>query len=145
MQYAILSPWRRHQVRPSVLLIIRIQSHIVLLYINIIVPSFNVTHNNFYVEATHSERCILEDLYSYFYYYNVIIAHYSTSIILITIIVIAIINCIIFLLIQVATTTRTKDSPILIVVGRAKRDPPPNHLGLDFHIIGIYTYAYVRF
>ena len=26
-----------------------------------------------YVEATHSERCTLEDLYSYFYYYNVII------------------------------------------------------------------------
>ena len=31
-------------IRPSVLLVIRIQSHIVLLYINIIVPSFNVTH-----------------------------------------------------------------------------------------------------
>ena len=39
-------------------------------------PSFNVTHNNFYVEATHSERCTLEDLYSYFYYYNVIIIIY---------------------------------------------------------------------
>ena len=35
---AILSPWRRHQVRPSVLLIIRIQSHIVILYITIISP-----------------------------------------------------------------------------------------------------------
>ena len=30
-----------------------------------------------YVEATHSERCTLEDLYSYFYYYDVIIVHYS--------------------------------------------------------------------
>ena len=26
------------------------------------------------------------------------------------------------------------------VIGRAKRDPPPNHLGLDFHI---YMYIYV--
>ena len=99
MRDAILSPWRRHQVRPSVLLIIRIQSHI--LYITIIVPSFNVTHNNFYVEATHSERCTLEDLYSYFYYYNVIIIIIIiviitfTSIILITIIAIAIITIII--------------------------------------------------
>ena len=87
------------KVRPSVLLIIRIRSHIVLLYINIIVPSFNVTHNNFYVEATHSERCTLEDLYSYFYYYNVIIVHYSYYCILITIIVIAIITIIITIII----------------------------------------------
>ena len=28
----------------------------------------------------------------------------------------------------------------IILVGRAKRDPPPNHLGLDFHI----KYIYVR-
>ena len=36
----------------------------------IIVPTFNVTPNNFYVvKATHSKRCILEDLYSYYYYY----------------------------------------------------------------------------
>ena len=81
------------------LLIIRIQSHIVFLYITIIVPSFNVTHNNFYVEATHSVRCTLEDLYSYFYYYNVIIVITFTSIILITIIVIAIITIIIITII----------------------------------------------
>ena len=62
-----------------------------------------VTHNNFYVEATHSERCTLEDLYSYFYYYNVIIIIIViilitfTSIILITIIVIAIITIIIII------------------------------------------------
>ena len=90
------------------LLIIRIQSHIVLMYINIIVPSFNVTHNNFYVEATHSERCTLEDLYSYFYYYNVIIVLLITftSIILITIIVIPIITIIIItIIIIIATTT----------------------------------------
>ena len=49
---------------------IRIQSHIVCIYIIIIVRTFNVTPSNFYVvEATHSERCTLEDLYSYFYYY----------------------------------------------------------------------------
>ena len=54
------------------LIIVRIQSHIVFLYVIIIVPTFNVTPNNFYVEATHFERCTLEDLYSYFYYYIVI-------------------------------------------------------------------------
>ena len=36
-------------------------------------------------------------------------------------------------------------STISIVIGRAKRDPPPNHLGLDFHIIGIYTYVVRKF
>ena len=55
-------------------------------------PSKSLTINNFYVEATHSERCTLEDLYSYFYYYNVIIIVIIlitfTSIILITIIAI---------------------------------------------------------
>ena len=97
--------------RPSVLLIIRIQSHIVLRYITITVPSFRVTHNNFYVEATHSERCTLEDLNSYFYYYNVIIIIIIiiiiiviiritfTYIILIAIIVIAIITIIIITII----------------------------------------------
>ena len=56
--------------------------------------SKSLTINNFYVEATHSERCTLEDLYSYFYYYNVIIIVIIiilitfTSIILITIIAI---------------------------------------------------------
>ena len=54
----------------------------------IIVPTFNVTPNNFYVEYT-SERCTLEDLYSYFYYYILI------AIILNTIIIIAIITIII--------------------------------------------------
>ena len=55
----------------------------------IIVPTFNVTPNNFYVEYTHSERCTLEDLYSYFYYYILI------AIILNTIIIIAFITIII--------------------------------------------------
>ena len=54
------------------LIIVRIQSYIVFLYVIIIVPTFNVTSNNFYVEATHFERCTLEDLYSYFYYYIII-------------------------------------------------------------------------
>ena len=94
--------------RPNVLLIIRIQSHIVLRYITITVPSFRVTHNNFYVEVTHSERCTLEDLNSYFYYYNVIIIIIIiiviiritfTYIILIAIIVIAIITIIIITII----------------------------------------------
>ena len=88
--------------------VIRIQSHIVLLYINIIVPSFNVTHNNFYVEATHSERCTLEDLYSYFYFTMLllfIILITFTSIILITIIfIIAIITIIIITIIIIIAT-----------------------------------------
>ena len=47
-----------------------------------IVPTFNVTPNNFYVvEATHSERCTLEDLYSYYYY--IIIAIIIIAIIII--------------------------------------------------------------
>ena len=89
------------------LLIIRIQLHIVLLYITIIGPFFSksLTINNFYVEATHSERCTLEDLYSYFYYYNVIIIVISlitfTSIIFITII--AIITIIIIIIIITIT------------------------------------------
>ena len=98
------------------LLIIGIQSHIVLLYINIIVPSFNVTHNNFYVEATHSERCTLEDLYILISIIKMlllfIILITFTSIILITIIVIAIITIIIItIIIIIATITcccRTK-------------------------------------
>ena len=80
------------------LLIIRIQSHIVLLYITIIVSSFKVTHNKFYVEATHFEM----HPGSYFYYYNVIII--IIVIILITftsiiLIVIAIISIIIIIII----------------------------------------------
>ena len=75
------------------MLIIGIQSHIVLLYIIIIVPTFNVTPSNFYVmEATHSERCTLEDLYSYFYYYySISIAIIHITITLISIIIITII------------------------------------------------------
>ena len=93
------------------LLIIRIQSHIVLLYINIIVPSFNVTHNNFYVEATHSERCtILISIITMLLLFIILITFTST--ILITIIVIAIITImIITIIIIIATITcccRTK-------------------------------------
>ena len=63
---------------------IRIQSHIIFLYILIIVPTFNVTPSNFYVvEATHSERC--------YYYYIIIIAIVLITIILISIIIITII------------------------------------------------------
>ena len=115
MQYAILSPWRRHQVRPSVLLIIRIQSHIVLPYnINIIVPSFNVTHNNFYVEATipRDAPWRISILISIITMLLFIILITFTSIILITIIVIAIISIIIItIIIIIATITcccRTK-------------------------------------
>ena len=57
-----------------------------------------------YVEATHSERCTLEDLYSYFYYYNVIIVIIVitfTSIILITIVITIITITIILLLLVV--------------------------------------------
>ena len=46
-----------------------------------VLSSFNVTHNNFYVEAINSERCTL-DIYSYFYYYNVIIVNYSLLLLL---------------------------------------------------------------
>ena len=93
------------------LLIIRIQSHIVLLYINIIVPSFNVTHNNFYVEATHSKRCsILSSIITMLLLFIILITF--TSIILITIIVIAIITIVIItIIIIIATITcccRTK-------------------------------------
>ena len=95
------------------LLIIRIQSHIVLLYINIIVPSFNVTHNNFYVEATHSGDApwrisILISIITMLLLFIILITF--TSIILITIIVIAIIT-IITIIIIIATITcccRTK-------------------------------------
>ena len=67
--------------RPGVLLIIRTQAHIIFLYIIIKVLTFNASSNKFYVEATHSERCTLEDHYSYFYYYYYIII----AIILITV------------------------------------------------------------
>ena len=34
---------------------------------------------------------------------------------------------------------------IFLIIGRAKRDPPPpNHLGLDFHIYYVYIHTYVR-
>ena len=75
-------------------------------------PSKSLT-NNFYVEATHSERCTLEDLYSYFYYYNVIIIIIViilitfTSIILITIVVIAIITITIIIIITITCCCRT--------------------------------------
>ena len=97
------------------LLIIRIQSHIVLLYINIIVPSFNVTHNNFYVEATHSRDApwrisILISIITMLLLFIILITF--TSIILITIIVIPIITIIInTIIIIIATITcccRTK-------------------------------------
>ena len=86
------------------LLIIKIQSHIVLLYINIIVPSFNVTHNNLYVEA------ILISIITMLLLFIILITF--TSIILITITVIAIITIIIItIIIIIATITcccRTK-------------------------------------
>ena len=72
--------------------LIRILSHIVFLYI-IIVLTFNVTPSNYYVvEATHSERCTLEDLFSYFYYYYYIII---VLLLLLSIIIITIISVII--------------------------------------------------
>ena len=74
---------------------IRIQSHIVFIYI---VRTFNVTPSNLYVvEATHSERCTLEDLYSYFYYYYYIII--AIILILITIIIITIVIVVITIII----------------------------------------------
>ena len=71
-------------------------------------PSKSLTINNFYVEATHSKRCTLEDLYSYFYYYNVIIIVIIlitfTSIILITIIAIITIIFITIIIIIITIT-----------------------------------------
>ena len=46
---------------------IRIQS-IYYYYYSRVTPS-----NLYVVEATHSERCTLEDLYSYFYYYTILL------------------------------------------------------------------------
>ena len=82
-----------------------------LLYNNIIVPSFNVTHNNLYVEATIPRDApwrisILISIITMLLLFIILITF--TSIILITIIVIAIITIIIFtiiIIIIIATIT----------------------------------------
>ena len=84
------------------MLSIRIQSHIVFICIStIVVPSS--PSNLYVVEATHSERCTLEFLYSYFYYY------YSTIIaiilILITLISIIVLITIIIVIITIIIIT----------------------------------------
>ena len=82
-------------------------SHIVLLYINIIVPSFNVNHNKFYVEATIPRDAawrtsILISIITMLLLVIILITF--TSIILITIIVIAIITIIIITIIIIIAT-----------------------------------------
>ena len=93
---------------------IRIQSHYYSISLYYYYSrTLNVTPSNLYVvKATHSERCTLDDLYSYFYYYyyNII------AIILITIILISIITVTInIVIITIIIITSTLICIIIII------------------------------
>ena len=79
-----------------------------LLFVIIIVRTFNVTPSNLYVvEATHSERYTLEDLYSYYYYIIIAIILITITLISIIIIIITIVIIIIIIIITITCCCRT--------------------------------------
>ena len=100
---------QRHWIRPCVFLIIRIQSHIVFPYVLIIVPTFNVTPNDFYEEATHISRDA-----SWIIFLLLLLLLIIIDIILITIITISII--IIITIIITATITIIIITTIIIII-----------------------------